>query len=100
MIVQITCAKVGHRQAPFKQKPNHKVGLLLWRRAGARNRALHVVASGLPESLRLSIHRRSRTPLTALGCNSKTGQFTDSRSPVKCEGQQDSENKSSQYATD
>ena len=29
MIVQITCAKVGHRQAPFKQKPNHKVGLLL-----------------------------------------------------------------------
>src|SRR6266404_661966 len=28
MIVQITCAKVGHRQAPFKQKPSHKVGLL------------------------------------------------------------------------
>jgi hypothetical protein len=22
MIVQITCAKVGHRQAPFKQKPD------------------------------------------------------------------------------
>jgi hypothetical protein len=24
MIVQITCAKVGHRQAPFKQKPNRE----------------------------------------------------------------------------
>lgn len=27
MIVQITCAKVGHRQAPFTQKPNL---IVLW----------------------------------------------------------------------
>jgi hypothetical protein len=33
MIVQITCAKVGHRQAPFKQKPDRKVGLFVLRTA-------------------------------------------------------------------
>jgi hypothetical protein len=27
--VQITCAKVGHRQAPFKQKPSRNAGVLL-----------------------------------------------------------------------
>src|SRR5207253_9719513 len=57
----------------------------------------HVARScqGLSESLRLSIHRRSRTPLTPFGGNSKTGRFTTACPPVKCESQQDGENQAS-----
>ena len=45
MIVQITCAKVGHRQAPFNRKPGLAPGFFIGDAGvfsrGARNKRAH-----------------------------------------------------------